>query len=163
MEGFGLTAVSVKVTGGDKYKAFLAKMAQIAGGVKAGIFGGATTTDGKSIAEYAVYNEFGTSRIPARPFMRTVAKERPKQWIGEMVRHVRGRETNPAVWKEALGLAGESMKSDIKDSIQNGSWTPNAPATVAAKARKGKVEPDHPLIDTGQMLGAVSYEVVDKI
>ena len=155
--------VTVEIKGGDKYKRFLDKMAQIAGGVKAGILGGATTTDGKSIAEYAIYNEFGTSRIPARPFMRTVAKERPKQWIGEMVRHVRGRATNPAVWKEALGLAGESMKSDIKDSIQNGSWTPNAPATVAAKTRKGKVEPDRPLIDTGQMLGAVSYEVVDKI
>lgn len=155
-------AVTVEIKGGDKYKKFLAKMAEIAGGVKAGILNNATTTDGQSIAEYAVYNEFGTSRIPARPFMRTVAKEKPKQWIGEMVRHVRGKATNPAVWKEALGLAGESMKSDIKDSIQNGSWTPNAPATVAAKARKGKVEPDHPLIDTGQMIAAVSYEVTDK-
>jgi HK97 gp10 family phage protein len=154
--------VTVKIEGGDKYKKFLAKMAEIAGGVKAGILNNATTTDGKSIAEYAVYNEFGTSRIPARPFMRTVAKEKPKQWIGEMVRHVRARATDPAIWKQALGVAGESMKSDIKDSIQNGNWTPNAPATVRAKARKGKVEPDHPLIDTGQMLVAVSYEVVDK-
>ena len=154
--------VTVKIEGGDKYKQFLAKMAEIAGGVKAGILNNATTTDGKSIAEYAMYNEFGTSRIPARPFLRTVAKEKPKQWIGEMVRHVRGRATNPDIWKQALGLAGESMKSDIKDSIQNGNWVPNAPATVKAKARKGKVEPDHPLIDTGQMLAAVSYEVVDK-
>lgn len=154
--------VTVKIDGGDKYKKFLAKMAEIAGGVKAGILNNATTTDGKSIAEYAVYNEFGTSRIPARPFMRTVAKEKPKQWIGEMVRHVRGRATDPAIWKQALGVAGESMKSDIKDSIQNGSWVPNAPATVKAKARKGKVEPDHPLMDTGQMIAAVSYEVIDK-
>ena len=154
--------VTVKIQGGDKYQKLLAKMAEIAGGVKAGILNNATTTDGKSIAEYAVNNEFGTSRIPARPFMRTVAKEKPQQWIGEMVRHVRGRATEPAVWKQALGLAGESMKSDIKDSIQNGNWTPNAPATVKAKARKGKVEPDHPLIDTGQMIAAVSYEVTDK-
>ena len=154
--------VTVKIEGGDKYKAFLAKMAEIAGGVKAGILNNATTTDGKSIAEYAIYNEFGTSRIPARPFMRTVAKEKPKQWIGEMVRHVRGRATDPAIWKQALGVAGESMKSDIKDSIQNGIWTPNAEATVNAKRRKGKVEPDHPLMDTGQMIAAVSYEVTDK-
>ena len=154
--------VTVEIKGGDKYKAFLAKMAQIAGGVKAGILNNATTTDGKSIAEYAVYNEFGTSRIPARPFMRTVAKEKPKQWVGEMVRHIRGRATDPAIWKQALGVAGESMKSDIKDSIQNRSWVPNAPATIAAKKRKGKVEPDHPLMDTGQMISAVSYEVIDK-
>lgn len=155
-------AVTVEIKGGDKYKKFLAKMAEIAGGVKAGILDNATTTDGKSIAEYAVYNEFGTSRIPARPFMRTVAKEKPKQWIGEMVRHVRGRATDPAIWKQALGVAGESMKSDIKDSIQNGNWTPNAEATVNAKRRKGKVEPDHPLMDTGQMFAAVKFEVVDK-
>lgn len=157
-----MAAVNVEIKGGDKYKAFLDKMAQIAGGVKAGILGGATTTDGQSIAEYAVYNEFGTSRIPARPFMRTVAKEKPEQWVKNMVSIVKGRAKDPQAWKEALGLAGEQMKADIKDSIQNGSWTPNAPATVATKKRKGKVEPDHPLIDTGQMLEAVSYEVVDK-
>ena len=154
--------VTVEITGGDKYKKFLAKMAEIAGGVKAGILNNATTTDGKSIAEYAVYNEFGTQNIPARPFMRTVAKEKPKQWISGMVAKVRGKASDPAAWKGALVLAGEQMRADIKDSIQNGSWTPNAPATVAAKARKGKVEPDHPLIDTGQMLAAVSYEVMEK-
>ena len=161
-----MSAVTVDIKGGDKYKKFLAKMAEIAGGVKAGILNGATTTpeNGKSmyIAEYATYNEFGTRNIPARPFMRTVAKTKPKKWISTMVGHSRGRAANPAIWKEALGLAGEDMKADIIDSIQNGSWTPNAPATVAAKKRKGKVEPDHPLIDTGQMLAAVSYEVVEK-
>lgn len=157
--------VTVSLEGGKKYKAFLSKLGEIAGGVKAGILNNATTTDGKSIAEYAVYNEFGTyggERIPPRPFMRTVAKEKPKQWIGEMVRHVRGRATDPAIWKQALGVAGESMKSDIKDSIQNGNWTPNAEATQEAKKRKGKAEYDHPLMDTGQMIAAVSYEVIDK-
>ena len=167
MEGFGLAAVSVKVTGGDKYKAFLEKMAKIAGGVKAGIFGDATTTteNGKfmRIAEYAVYNEYGTSRIPPRPFMRTVAKERPKTWVGIMVGHVRGQAANVQAWKDALGLAGEQMREDIRNSIMNGNWTPNAPSTVAAKARKGKVQPDKPLFDTGQMYAAVTYQVVDKI
>ena len=158
--------VTVDIKGGDKYKKFLAKMAEIAGGVKAGILEGSTTTpqNGKSmnIAEYAVYNEYGTKNIPARPFMRTVAKEKPKVWIGTMVGHIRNRAADPQAWKDALGKAGEQMEKDIKNSIQNGSWTPNAPSTVAAKARKGKTEPDHPLIDTGQMLAAVRYEVVDK-
>ena len=157
-----MSGVTVDIKGGDKYKKFLAKMAEIAGGVKAGILGGATSADGKRIAEYAAYNEFGTKNIPARPFMRTVAKERPKVWVGQMVRKIRGNATKPEAWKSALVLAGESMKSDIKNSIQAGKWTPNAPATIAAKKRKGKVEPDHPLIDTGQMLAAVSYEVMDK-
>ena len=155
--------VTVKVTGGKKYQAFLDKMAQIAGGVKAGIFGGATNTDtGASIAAYAVYNEYGTKHIPPRPFMRTVAKEKPKSWCGVMVARVRGNAQDPKAWKDALGLAGEQMKADIQDSIMNGSWAPNAPATIAAKARKGKTEPNKPLFDTGDMYHAVSYEVVDK-
>ena len=155
--------VTVSIKGGDKYKKFLAKMAEIAGGVKAGILEGATNrVTGEPIAPYAVYNEFGTSRIPARPFMRTVAKSEPKKWVGTMVGHIRGRATDPAIWKQALGKAGEQMVKDIQNSIQNGSWTPNAPATVRAKARKGKGEPDHPLMDTGEMFAAVKFEVVDK-
>lgn len=157
--------VTVSLEGGKKYKAFLSKLGEIAGGVKAGILGGATTTDGKRIAEYAAYNEFGTygrNKIPARPFMRTVAKERPKVWVGQMVAKIRGNATKPEAWKGALVLAGESMKADIKYSIQNGNWTPNAESTQEAKKRKGKTEYDHPLMDTGQMLAAVSYEVIDK-
>ena len=184
-------AVTVSIKGGDKYKAFLDKMAEIAGGVKAGILGDATQAKigGASIAAYAVYNEFGATirvtpkmraymhyngvhlksettviNIPARPFMRTVAKsDKPKKWCGVMVGHIRGRAQDPKAWKDALGLAGEQMKSDIQDSIQNGSWTPNAPLTVKWKSEKGKSQPDKPLFDTGQMYAAVTFQVVDKI
>ena len=46
--------VTVKVTGGDKYKAFLSKMGEIAGSVEAGIFEDATNaTTGEKIAAYA--------------------------------------------------------------------------------------------------------------
>ena len=157
-------AVTVKVTGGDKYKRFLDAMSRIAGSVKAGIFEDATNaTTGEKIAPYAIYNEFGTSRIPSRPFMRTVAKsDAPKKWVGGMVRYLKGKAKDPEAWKNALGGAGEQMAKDIQDSIQNGNWTPNAPATVKAKARKGKVEPNHPLIDTGDMLHAVRSEVFPK-
>jgi len=181
-------AVTVDIKGGDKYKRFLDKMAEIAGGVKAGILEGATNkAGGANIASYAFWNEFGTTipvtpkmraymhyngvhlkkdttsiSIPPRPFMRTVAKERPKVWIGTMVGHIRGRASNPAIWKEALGKAGEQMVKDIQNSIQNGSWTPNAPLTVKWKAERGKSQPDKPLFDTGAMFAAVKFEVVDK-
>ena len=64
-------AVTVSIKGGDKYKAFLDKMAEIAGGVKAGILGDATQAKigGASIAAYAVYNEFGAT-IRVTPKMR---------------------------------------------------------------------------------------------
>jgi len=37
--------------------------------VAVGILHGGKSSDGVSIAEYAAHNEFGTSRIPSRPFM----------------------------------------------------------------------------------------------
>ena len=183
--------VTVKIKGGDKYKAFLAKMAEIAGGVKAGILEKSTNANnagGANIASYAFWNEFGVSRIPVtpkmraymhyrgvhlkqdttflsippRPFMRTVAKERPKVWVGTMVQHIRGRAKDPAIWKQALGKAGEQMVKDIQNSIQNGSWTLNAPLTVKWKAERGKSQPDKPLVDTGDMLHAVDFEVMPK-
>ena len=187
-----MSAVNVKITGGDKYKKFLSKMAEIAGGVKAGILENATNANkkgGAGIAAYAVWNEFGVPNIPVtdkmraymhyqgvhlkksttsisippRPFMRTVAKEKPKTWVSTMVAHIRGHANEPAKWKEALGLAGSQMKKDIQDSIQNGNWVPNAPLTVKWKSERGKSQPDKPLFDTGDMYHAVDFEVVDKL
>ena len=39
-------------------------------GVKVGILANAGAKDGTQIADYAAFNEFGTSSIPARPFLR---------------------------------------------------------------------------------------------
>lgn len=149
----------VKVTGGDKYKAALEKIAKAKVTARAGIPAGATTTDGKSIPEYAVYNEMGTSRIPARPFIRTTVKEHQSEWCDTLAASLNYKEISRDGAKRSMGLVGEVMKSHIQQTIQQGSFAPNAKKTVEAKRRKGKVEPDHPLIDTGQMLDSIISEV----
>jgi HK97 gp10 family phage protein len=149
---------NVTVTGGDKYKAVLEKIARLKLTAQAGIPAGATTTDGKSIPEYAAYNEFGTSRIPARPFMRTTANEHQNEWCETLAGALKGEILKDNA-KGAMGLVGEQMKAHIQQTIQKGSFAPNAPRTVANKRAKGKVEPDHPLIDTGQMLASIISEV----
>lgn len=151
--------MKVKVSGGDKYKAVLEKIAAVKVAARAGIPAGATTTDGKSIPEYATYNELGTSRIPARPFMRTTAKEHQNDWCQTLAGTLNYAEIKKDSAASAMGLVGELMKAHIQQTIQKGSFAPNAPRTVAAKMAKGKVEPDHPLIDTGQMLASVISEV----
>ena len=148
----------VTVTGGDKYKAVLEKIARLNHTAQAGIPSGATTTDGKSIPMYAAYNEFGTSRIPARPFMRTTANEHQNEWCETLAGALKGEILKDNA-KGAMGLVGEQMKAHIQQTIQKGSFAPNAPRTVANKRAKGKVEPDHPLIDTGQMLASIISEV----
>jgi HK97 gp10 family phage protein len=149
---------NVTVTGGDKYKAVLEKIARLKLTAQAGIPSGATTTDGKSIPMYAAYNEFGTSRIPARPFMRTTASEHQNEWCETLAGALKGEILKDNA-KGAMGLVGEQMKAHIQQTIQKGSFAPNSPKTVANKRRKGKVEPDHPLIDTGQMLASIISEV----
>jgi hypothetical protein len=60
-----------------------------------------------------------------------------------------------------MGVLGEIMVADIKATIQRGNFTPNAESTRKAKERRGKSEPGHPLIDTGQLLEhGISSEVV---
>jgi HK97 gp10 family phage protein len=159
---FGLAALNVEVSGGKKWKKTLSDLAKMKMGVKAGVLGGATTTDGKSIAEYAIYNEFGTQYIPPRPFLSDTAKRKGKDWAHVLEATAKGDTTKPETWARALVLRGETMKAHIQQNIQQGSWIPNAQSTIRAKAAKGKVEPDHPLIDTGQMLAAISYEVVKE-
>lgn len=150
---------SVRLEGGNKYKAVLDKIIAYHKGVRAGVPSGATNaTTGASIAMYGIYNELGTKYIPPRPFMRRTQSENQDKWLHIIAGHLKYQEIE-ANSDKALGLAGESMKADIKQSIQHGSWAPDAPATVAAKARKGKSEPDHPLVDTGDLLKSIISEV----
>ena len=127
--------------------------------LKVGILEGATTTDGQNIAQYAFWNEFGTKFSPARPFMRQSVEKNKGRWLSVLKRALTGGKNS----KDSLYAVGEVARADVIDEIQNGTFTPNAPRTIALKKAKGKTEPDHPLIDTGQMMKAVSYEVTDEL
>jgi hypothetical protein len=151
--------MKVEVTGGTKYKAILEKIARLKITARAGIPAGATTTDGKSIPEYAVYNELGTSRIPSRPFMRQTVANHQEEWCQTVAGSLNYKDITQSNGKRAMGLVGEQMKAHIQQTIQKGSFAPNSPKTVAIKRNKGKVEPDHPLIDTGQMIASIISEV----
>jgi hypothetical protein len=54
------------------------------------------------------------------------------------------------------------MQAQIKQTMEKGSFAPNARVTIEAKRRKGKRDPEHPLIDTGQMMESVINEVVEE-
>lgn len=59
--------------------------------------------------------------------------------------------------EQALGLLGARFAADVKGFIASGSATPeNAPATVA---RKGS---STPLVDTGRLLGSITWAVRPK-
>ena len=117
------------------------------------------TEDMTPIWLYANYNEYGSSSrgIPARPFFRT-ALNKNKKYINEELKRLLGLVgTGQLTAEKALKRIGLEVQGIIQDSIKNGNWEPNSAKTIRAKKGKGQ-----PLIETGSMLRAVSFEIRRK-
>jgi len=122
--------------------------------VKIGIMGN-ESVDGVSVIDYAMYNEFGTNRIPARPFMSKTAEVYGPKMI-KFVEFLAGRMIDGKVGPTyVLQNIGEKYQSYIQKTIRDAkNWAvPNAASTVAMKGSSS------PLIDTGRMVQSVRYEV----
>ena len=159
----------VKVKGGDKYKALLAKIAAQKVGVKVGIFANDTNEDtGEPIAPYAAANEFGAGKIPSRPFMRNTVAKRQGDWIKIVEQYMKVRPDNA---RGAMEIVGQTMATDIGREIDTGSFERLSDASIERHKQRGrgkeagkgqlKSDPERPLIDTGSMRQAIGYEVIE--
>ena len=110
----------------------------------------------ETIAEYAAKNEFGSARIPSRPFMRTTIKKQSSNWQN-IVAHLI-KESNLDI-ETVLTAIGERAAADVRDTIKNGKFVPNAPMTIELKRLKGRPNPEQTLIDSGNMISSIGYEV----
>ena len=126
--------------------------------VKVGVLSDAGTypTDegGANYADVATFNEFGTSTIPARPFM---AQSFDKN-IREINEFIIDRQNAIYDLKEftekALDKLGVFFVAKVKDVFTSGDFARNAPATIAAKGSS------RPLIDTGRLRASINHKVV---
>ena len=111
---------------------------------------------GVDILNVAVWNEFGTSTIPARPFiMQTWDKRRAEIYKFTQAIATRVIEGKAAA-KESANQLGAKVKSMIQQTIRDGEFVPNAPSTIKKKGSS------NPLIDTGTMRQSVTYVVRKK-
>lgn len=120
---------------------------------KTGWFESAHYPDGTAVAYVATIHEFGTDRIPARPFMRPAVADHGQEWMQTLANGaraaLRGNMTPAAVMEvTALQAAG-----DVAAKIAAVTSPPLSPVTVA---RKGSSKP---LVDTGQMIQSVTGKV----
>lgn len=152
--------------------------------VKAGVLAGATYEDGTSVAEIAFYNEYGTSRIPARPFLRTACWNNSKAWK-KLVNRASARylDGNGTI-SDVVTITGGQMEADIKASIKDGEFEPISPVTkmsrylrkkrgiekpqnfftAARLVKEGKTAPggdDLPLYDSHVLYNAISHSEGD--
>jgi hypothetical protein len=110
-------------------------------------------TEGATVADVATWNHFGTSNIPARPFISATvdANEGP---IGSLIRRLaKGVLEGKIQEKQALGLIGEFILAKIVGKINDFFPPENAQSTIDKKGSS------KPLIDTGQLKGSINYEV----
>ena len=108
-----------------------------------------------SMHELGMVHEYGspTRNIPARPFIGPPIKdnvEKYKRMMRDQALKLIFRRTT---LNNALSLVGEAGKADIQKYMLSASFTPLSAATIE---RKGSSKP---LINSGQMRNAITYEV----
>ncbi len=137
-------------------------------GARAGYFDGDTNNEGVSLANIALWNEYGTERIPPRPFLRNAQNKANKRGANL----VKARLDEGTNVDEICAQLAVMLTDEIKNSIRDGDWKPNAPITIKGGWMrtkdgrpfyvKGKGEGKKPLMDTTQLLNSVHGAVVLK-
>lgn len=115
--------------------------------------------DGTSVVQVGFWNEFGTDKIPERPFLREALRQNKEEWL-KLSRKLYKKAIKEGVPPEnVLGILGAQMQLDVQKSLDSGAWEPNAPAYAKFKAKSGKTKP---LIVTGHLRGSIRWAIRNK-
>lgn len=120
--------------------------------------------DGETtILEYAVYNEFGTKHIPARPFMRNAVEDNSENIDSYIEKRIEAVLESQITGRVALMQIGEYIRGLIIQSIATATnWaTPLSSKTLKAKLKKGSNN-DKTLIEDRFLIRSIRYQIVSK-
>ena len=109
---------------------------------------------GLNVAQIAAENEFGTSTIPARPFMTTSFDQNRDKISSAIAGEYDKIITGGSTVKRSLNLLGLFGVDLVQKKIREIRYPPNSPKTIAEK------KSSKPLIDFGQMIQSVRHKVV---
>ena len=133
--------------------------------IKVGFFESAKYPDGTPIAYVAAIQEFGHGPIPPRPFMRPAEQQNAAKWQKGVAAGVKAALNGSITIEHALEQVGMVAAGDVRKAIKAVTAPPLADSTISARQRrlKGKKAASiKPLVDSGQMIQAVTSAVVDK-
>lgn len=119
-------------------------------------------TEPITLGEVAVIQEFGDGKIPERSFLRSTFRKNRRDWrrfAFDQIREVlRGNITE----EQMLNRLGLKIQADIRGTIVAGINPPLSPITIELRKKKRGTASTKPLVDTGQLLNSINYEVVIK-
>lgn len=141
------------VSGGEKLAKALDSIAsklERGATVEVGFMEGAAYPDGTPVPLVAALNEFGTEKIPPRPFFRNAVAENSEKWPGFVAAALKANNYDAG---KALDIVGQEIQEEVQDSIRSNTPPPSASATVEAKGFA------RTLIDTGHLLNSVTHRV----
>lgn len=117
--------------------------------LEVGFFEVSKYENGVYVASVAGFNEYGTAKIPPRPFFRNAIAKNSNKWNDILTNELR----NSVDVELAYHRVGEVAKGDIVESIMQTNTPPNSPLTIAKK------KSSKPLVDTSFMRSSVNYKV----
>ena len=110
-------------------------------------------SNGASYVDIAAWNEYGTGRIPSRPFIRISADTNKAAWE-KLAQQCVNNVIDGASPRDAAQVVGHRMVDDIRKVFGDTSkLKANAPSTIAKKGR------NEPLVDSGEMRRRVHLRV----
>ena len=108
--------------------------------------------NGASYVDIATWNEYGTSRIPSRPFIRISADTNKAEWA-KLAQQCVNDVIDGDSPRDAAQVVGHRMVEDIRKVFGSSELKANAPSTVRKKGR------NEPLVDSGEMRRRVNFRI----
>lgn len=133
--------------------------------VRVGFFEHSKYPDGTPIAYVAAIQELGYGPIPPRPFMRPAEQQNKGKWIAGIAKGVSAALDGSVTIDHALEQLGMAAAADVKKAIKAVTAPALSDATIRARESKKKSKGNvsaKPLVDTGQMIQAVTSVVVTE-
>jgi len=112
--------------------------------------------DGTDLLDVAFWNEFGTSSIPERSFIRVGVRanlDDLNKLAADLVKELNEGKIDIETAGEALGL---KAAAGVKNYIVELTSPPNAPATIKIK------KSSNPLVDTGLLNQSITHEIRER-
>lgn len=141
------------IKGGHKLKQALAALAaklDQPGTLRVGLLEGSTAPNGDSLPLRAAMNEYGHGTTPPRPAVRNMIAAKSGEWPNGIAHQLKATNFDA---KLTLERTGEAIKGQWQEAYLDLWSPPLSPKTIAKKGF------DKPLIEHGDMINAVAWEV----